>query len=42
MSKNDLMDMIISDKDKNKIYTSEDADLTQEEINNLLKIIRSS
>ena len=36
------MDMIISDKDKNKIYTSEDADLTQEEINNLLKIIRSS
>ena len=42
MSKNDYFDMIISDKDKNKIYTSEDADLTQEEINNLLKIIRSS
>ena len=42
MSKNDLMDMIISDKDKNKIYTFEGDDLTQEEINNLLKIIRSS
>ena len=42
MSKNDLMDMIISDKDKNKTYTSEGDDLTQEEINNLLKIIRSS
>ena len=42
MSKNDLMDMIISDKDKNKIYTSGGDDLTQEEINNLLKIIRSS
>ena len=42
MSKNDLMDMIISDKDKNKIYTSEGDDLTQEEINNLLTIIRNS
>ena len=42
MSKNDLIDMIISDKVKSKIYTSEDDDLTQEEINNLLKIIRNT
>ena len=42
MSKNDLIDMIISDKDKSKIYTSEDDDLTQEEIDNLLKIIRKT
>ena len=31
MSKNNLIDMIILDKDKSKIYTSDDDDLTQEE-----------
>ena len=39
MNKLDLIDMIISDKDKSKIYTSEDdGDLSQEEINNILKL----
>ena len=39
MNKVDLIDMIISDKDKSKIYTSEDDDdLSQEEINNILKL----
>lgn len=37
MPKVDLIDMIITDKDKSKIYTSEDDDLSQEEINNILK-----
>ena len=39
MNKVDLIDMIISDKDKSKICTSEDDDdLSQEEINNILKL----
>ena len=42
MFNKDLIDMIISDKDKRRIYTSEDDDLTQEEINNILKIIRNT
>ena len=42
MFNNDLIDMINSDKDKRRIYTSEDDDLTQEEINNILKIIRNT
>ena len=42
MFNKDLIDIIISDKDKRRIYTSEDDDLTQEEINNILKIIRNT
>ena len=42
MFNNDLIDMIISDKDKRRICTSEDNDLTPEEINNILKIIRNT
>ena len=41
MSRNDLIDMIILDKDKSKIYTSDDDDLTQEETNDLLNLIKS-
>ena len=37
MTKVDLIDMIISDKDKSKIYTSQDDNLSQKEINNILK-----
>ena len=38
MPKIDLIDTIITDKDKSKIYTSEDDDLSQEETNNILKL----
>ena len=41
MSKSNLVDMIILDKDKSKIYTSDDDDLTQEESNDLLNLIKS-
>ena len=41
MSKNDLIDMIILDKHKSKIYTSDDEDLTQEEINDIPNLIKS-
>ena len=40
ISKNDLIDMIISDKDKSKIYTSDDNDITQE-ANTVLDLIKS-
>ena len=36
MNKADLIDMIISGKDKSTLYTSEDK-LTQEEVNSILK-----
>ena len=41
MSKNDLIDMIILDKHKSKICTSDDEDLTQEEINDIPNLIKS-
>ena len=37
MTKIDLIDIIISEKDKSKIYTSQDDNLSQKEINNILK-----
>ena len=42
MFNNDLIDMTISDKDKRRIHTSENDDLTPEEIKNILKIIRNT
>ena len=41
ISKNDLIDMIISDKDESKIYTSDDNDITQEEANTVLDLRKS-
>ena len=41
MSRNDLIYLIILDKDKSKIRTSDDDDLTQEESNDLLNVIKS-
>ena len=41
ISKNDLIDMIISDKDESKIYTSGDNDITQEEANTVLDLRKS-
>ena len=41
MSKSNLVDMIILDKDKSKIYTSDDDDLTQEEANDILNLRKS-
>ena len=38
MTKVDLIDMIVSDKDKTKIYTSQDENLSQKEINSILKL----
>ena len=39
MNKVDLIDMIISEKDKSKLYTSEDdGKLSQEEVNSILKL----
>ena len=39
MNKADLIDMIISEKDKSKLYTSEDdGKLSQEEVNSILKL----
>ena len=37
MSKTDLIDMIISEKNKNIAYAQEDDDLSKEEPNELLK-----
>ena len=37
MSKHDLIDMIITEKSKNVIYTRENDDLTKEGANELLK-----
>ena len=37
MSKIDLIDMVISEKNKNIAYTQEDDDLSKEEPNELLK-----
>ena len=37
MSKNDLIDMIITERSKNVIYTQEDDELTKEEARELLK-----
>ena len=42
MFNNALIDMTISDKDKRRIYTAENDDLTPEEIKNILKIIRNT
>ena len=41
MSKNNLIDMIILDKDKSKTYTSDYDDLTQEEANDILNLRKS-
>ena len=41
ISKNDLIDMIISDKDESKICTSDDNDITQEEANTVLDLRKS-
>ena len=41
ISKNDLIDMIISDKDESKIYTCGDNDITQEEANTVLDLRKS-
>ena len=37
MSKHDLIDMIITEKNKKIVYSQEDDDLSEEEVNNLLK-----
>ena len=37
MSKNDLIDMIITERSKEVTYTQEDAELTKEEARELLK-----
>ena len=37
MSKHDLIDMIITEKNKKNVYSQEDDDLSEEEVNNLLK-----
>ena len=37
MSKHDLIDMIITEKNKKVIYTKENDDLTKEEANKLLE-----
>ena len=37
MSKHDLVDMIITEKNKKIVYSQEDDDLSKEEANNLLK-----
>ena len=37
MSKHDLIDMIITEKNKKIVYSHEDDDLSEEEANNLLK-----
>ena len=37
MSKNDFIDMVIAEKNKKIIYTQGNAELTKEEVNELLK-----